>query len=155
MTRSQFAIAALILGLVLGLVPCSYAKDKALRDLRSKWVGEYPSKGNQNILNDPRIKEKLTPLVGTERFKHLLSGDYLMSRIDYVGGYFVLEYAANLHILPEIEHVYVIIREYTGSLHVAIQDKDDKVKWMHSNERDLPGRIQWMLGIKYERMPNQ
>jgi hypothetical protein len=120
-----------------------------LRDLRGKWVGEYPSIKFQNLLKEPRIKKKIMLLLGAERYNRLLlDNHYLQSPIDYVEGHYILDYAANLHLMPKAERIYIIIREYTGSLHVAIQDDHDKVQWMHSDETDIPLKILGMLGLK-------
>ncbi|MBJ6802678.1 hypothetical protein [Geomonas propionica] len=148
MTRSQFIRTILVLCSALALVQGAIAKGNDLRDLRRSWVGEYPSTRKQNLLNEPRLKGKLKALLGEERYKQLLSDDYLQIPIDYVEGYFVLSYAANLHIMPKAEQVYIIIREHTGSLHVAIQDDRNKIQWMHSDEPEIPFKILEMLSFK-------
>lgn len=131
-------------------LPTNYAQSTTnnnLGQLRSEWVGQYPHKGKSFFLNEPRIKKTLQEFLNKDRFASLTAGNYLESPIDYVAGYYVLSFAANLHLMQEGEWVYIIIREHTGSVHTAIKDDANRVQWKHSAEIDIPLQILKMLDL--------
>lgn len=128
----------------------NYAQSTAtsqLNELRCQWVGQYPHKAKKFFLNEPKIKNTLQQLLNKNRFDALVSGDYLEAPIDYVAGYYVVSFAPNLHLMQEEEWVYILIREHTGSVHVAIKDSEDRVQWKHSAESDFPFQILKMLDL--------
>lgn len=118
-----------------------------LDELRSQWVGEYPHKGKTFFLTEPKIKDPLQQILGQNRFEALAAGKYLEEPIDYVAGYYVLSFAANPHLMRNEEWIYIIIREHTGSVHIAIKDSKDRVEWKHSAESEIPPRILNMLDL--------
>jgi hypothetical protein len=120
-----------------------------LNELRSQWVGQYPHKGKKFFLSESKIKDQLQQMLGQKRFEALEVGNYLEEPIDYVAGYYVLSFASNPHLMreEEWEWVYIIIREHTGSAHIAIKDFEDRVQWMHSAESEIPPRILKMLDL--------
>jgi hypothetical protein len=118
-----------------------------LDDLRSQWVGQYPHKGETFFLNEPRIKDHLQKMLGQDRFESLAAGEYLEIPIDYVEGCYILSFGANPHRIREEEWVYIIIREYTGSVHTAIKDANNHIQWKHSAESEMPVRILKMLDL--------
>jgi hypothetical protein len=117
-----------------------------LDELRSQWVGQYPHKGETVFLNEPKVKDQLQQMLG-QRFEALVVGKYMEEPIDYIAGYYVLSFAANPHLIREGEWIYIIIREYTGSVHIAIKDFENQVTWKHSAESDIPPRILKMLDL--------
>lgn len=118
-----------------------------LEVLRSEWVGQYPHKGKRFFLNEPKIIKTIQQILNKKRLDALISGDYLESPIDFVAGYYVLSFAANLHLLEEQDWIYIIVREHTGSVHAAIKDSKNRVQWSHSAERDFPLQILRMLDL--------
>jgi hypothetical protein len=118
-----------------------------LDELRSQWVGQYPHKGDTFFLNEPKIKDPLLQMLGQNRFEALETGQYLEVPIDYVEGCYVLSFGSNPHLTQNQEWIYIIIREYTGSIHIAIKDDEDRVQWMHTAESDMPSPVLKMLDL--------
>ena len=138
----------------LGILPVFAYADHAqpaltglLDELRSQWVGQYPHKDKVFFLNEPKIKGSLLRLLGQTRFEALENGEYLEVPIDYVAGYYVLSFGSNPHLTQNQEWIYIIIREYTGSIHIAIKDDEDRVQWMHTAESDMPPPVLKMLDL--------
>lgn len=149
--RSLTITAGIFLGIILtSHLHVGYAQSATINNLeklRSEWVGQYPHKGKSFFLNEPRIKKPLQQFLNKDRFEALVAGNYLEEPIDYVAGYYVLSFAANLHLMQEGEWVYIIIREHTGSVHTAIKDEANRVQWKHSAESDIPLQILKMLDL--------
>lgn len=143
-------IQASVLGIFLSIFLAVSVQSEThvrLEAFRSKWVGQYPHKEGTFFLNEPKIR-KITQLVlNKKQIDALASGSYLESPIDYVAGYYVLSFAANLRLMEEGGWVYVIVREHTGSMHAAIKDSNNRVEWKHSAESDLPPQILKMLDL--------
>lgn len=118
-----------------------------LEAFRSHWVGQYPHKGKTFFLKEPKIEKTSRLVLDKKQLDAIASGEYLESPIDYVAGYYVLSFAANPRLMEESGWIYVIVREHTGSMHVATKDSKGRVGWKHSAERDLPPQILKMLDL--------
>ncbi len=153
--RSSVVIASIvfcILAVFHGQL--NYAQPRStdrLDELRPEWVGQYPHKGKVFFLNEPKIKDRLQQMLGQSRFEALVAGKYLEEPIDYVAGYYVLNFAANPHLMTTEEWVYIAVREHTGSMHIAIKDSQYRVMWKHSAEADIPPRLLMMLDLWDEK----
>jgi hypothetical protein len=125
-----------------------------LGHLRCNWVGEYPTTEGKFLLDVPEVKKKIIGLMGNEKFEELQT--YSQTPINFVSGYYVIRFTTKATKGEDFgfKWVDVIIREYTGSIHLVTRfinnsktDTQDKLDWKHSDETDLPPEILRMLEI--------
>jgi len=131
------------------------SKAGKLDHLRCVWVGQYPTSNDRYFLSEPEIKAKIVKLIGKEKLASLK--EYRQTPIDYVSGYYLARFSTKTRHGDDggFEWVDVIVREYTGSIHIVMRfintskpDAKDEISQLHSDESDFPPDISRILELR-------
>jgi hypothetical protein len=139
----RFIVFLVIIVFCLTLPVASQAQKEKLDHLKT-WIGKYPLEGRRDFLQLPEVRPTLVRLLGRKYYLRLTDlrrkPYYLITPIEYLDGYFLLEYAPNYHFNQEGDRVVILIRSRDATIHVAV-NRGERTKWFHSGDRSVPPEI--------------
>ena len=125
-TKNIFLLITLIAIFFVSICFGMENEQSKLAKYRHAWVGKYPH-DIKGLFNLPEIKPFLINSIGEKRYKMITNptdrfNSYLEEPIDYVSGYFIMNFARSIvdEEDREFEWIYIIIREYTGEITIVI-----------------------------------
>jgi hypothetical protein len=125
-----------------------------LRQMASDWIGQYPDHGKHHLLSDRAVAALVGKVIEPEtlrKIKGFRSGDYLEDTIDFLKGYYILNYTYNNHRNSADQTILIFIKQDLRCAHAAVierphaeegkEDAEAAIVWRHYGEAEPPKPI--------------
>lgn len=105
-----------------------------------KWAGNYPQNNTENLLKDPALKNKFEEVLSGEIYIQLLDNMYLINLTKKIDNYLLLEYHANMHLIPE-NHIFLLVSGDMKDVYCYSINENGSLTFSGTGNKSLPSSL--------------
>jgi hypothetical protein len=144
--------------LCIALVICTSTVARPQSGDLTDWIGKTPlipkSNPPRGIYTSPKLRGRLTALLGRKYYRRLVYDYYVMAPIESIDGYLIAQMCKR-HFCPSSAS-FMAVNLTTGHTHVAFW-RSGYVEWFHTTgkAKDLPSQVRqkpWWMNVVPDRL---